>query len=126
MVWEGHFEGFFGSWVPLGVLFGATWVPPGGFSGASRGRIGRLLGVLGEDLELNIISEGLDFSGGPSWSSLGVVFEVLGVCFFFCGGVGGGWCFCCFWCGGWVFWRAGVARAERAEKKKPQAKQQSG
>ena len=37
--------------------------------------------LLEVDLTLNIILEGLNFSGGPSWSRLGVDFGVFGDCF---------------------------------------------
>ena len=64
----------------LGAPWGpseASWRPLGGLLGASWGPLGGLLGVLEVDLKLNIILEGLNFSGGPSWSRLGVDFVFL-------------------------------------------------
>ena len=59
---------------PLGGFLGASWRP----LGASWGPLGGgLLGVSEVDLKLNIILEDLNFSGGPSWSCLGVVFSVF-------------------------------------------------
>ena len=76
-VWEGHLEAsswlLWAPWRPSGGLLEASW----GLLGPSWGPLGGLLGVLEVDLKLNIILEGLHFSGGPSWSCLGVVFVVF-------------------------------------------------
>ena len=70
VIWK-LLRGFLG---PLGGLPGASWRNLGGFLEASWGPLGGLLRVLEVDLKLNIILEDLHFSGGPSWSCLGVVF----------------------------------------------------
>ena len=60
-----------GGLLPLGGFLGASWRPLGA-SWGPLGPLGGLLGVLEVDLKLNIILEDLHFSGGPSWSCLGV------------------------------------------------------
>ena len=62
VIWK-FLGGFLG---PLGGLPGASWRPLGGLLGASWGPLGGLLGLLGVDLKLNIILEGLNFAEGPS------------------------------------------------------------
>ena len=87
VIWK-HLRGFFG---PLGGLLGDSWRPlegpwrlsgglleaSWGLLGPSWGPLGGLLGVLEVDLKLNIVLEGLHFSGGPSWSCLGVVLSIF-------------------------------------------------
>ena len=91
----GGLETSSGSWGPLGVLGGllgasceslggllwVSWRSLGGLLGllvASWGRLASLMVALEGDVELNIILEGLNFSGGPSWSCLGVVLQIVG------------------------------------------------
>ena len=65
----GRIGGSLGLWGPLGPL--------GSLLGPSWGPLGGLLRVSEVDLKLNIILEDLHFSGGPSWSCLGVVFLIF-------------------------------------------------
>ena len=74
VIWK-LLRGFLG---PLGGLPGDSWRPLGGLLGASWGPLGGLLGVLQVDLQFNIILEGLNLLGGPSWYCLRLAFGVLG------------------------------------------------